>query len=200
MELLLSFILFAWVASVTPGPNNLMLLSSGMNYGFKATLPHFWGVNLGFWIMLVAVGLGLGEIFSRLPIVYKIMQFLGTAYLLYLAWNIAFASSVSGDRNKHAHTKPMSFMQAALFQWVNPKAWMMAVSAFSTYVPAHLGLLQILAYSSLFALINAPAILIWVFAGTYLEQYLQRTWYRRIFNWSMASLLVLSLIPFWLHS
>ena len=122
---------FAFVTSITPGPNNLMLLASGMNYGFARTVPHMLGISVGFGVMCLAVGFGLHELFTRHPVVYEVMKWAGVAYLLYLAWRIATAGVVS-DAKGSARGKPLTLWEAAAFQWINPKAWAMAVSAFST--------------------------------------------------------------------
>ena len=129
-ELLLPLISFAFVSSITPGPNNLMLLASGVHFGFVRTLPHMLGIGIGFTLMTFLVGLGLGEIFKLVPALYTGLKYLGAAYMLYLAWKIANSSPI---RESETVGRPMTFLQAALFQWVNPKAWVMAVYAIVTY-------------------------------------------------------------------
>lgn len=116
--------LFALVSSITPGPNNIMLASSGLTFGFRRTIPHMLGVNLGFTLMLVLVGLGLGTMFQQLPWLYTVLKYAGAMYLLYLAWKIAMSGPLESGAQRG---RPFTFMQAALFQWVNPKAWVMAV-------------------------------------------------------------------------
>jgi threonine/homoserine/homoserine lactone efflux protein len=136
LETILAFSLFAFVTSVTPGPNNLMLLASGVNFGFRRTIPHIFGISTGFLVLVLAVGFGLGEVFIRVPIAYQILKWVGAAYLLYLAWNIANSGPPGeGSGEQVSCAKPMSFWGAAAFQWVNPKAWVMAIGAFSTYAP-----------------------------------------------------------------
>ncbi|WP_082378991.1 LysE family translocator [Pseudoalteromonas porphyrae] len=134
IELLSALALFALVSSVTPGPNNLMLMNSGANFGFRRTLPHLLGVTIGFVIMLVLVGLGVMQLFDVFPLSYQLLKVLCIAYLLYLAYKIASNKTPVGAEN--GDTKPFTFVQAALFQWVNPKAWTMALSAVRGYTQA----------------------------------------------------------------
>ncbi len=195
LESVLAFILFAFVSSITPGPNNLMLLASGMNFGFRASIPHMLGICIGFLILVLAVGFGLGEVFGRYPLSYDIMKWIGAIYLLYLAWRIANAGAVSEDDENKAKGKPLSFLGAVLFQWVNPKAWAMAISAFSIYIPATTGWMLVLGLSGLFALINLPCVSCWTVFGAALKHWLQEPCYARVFNITMALLLLISLLP-----
>src|SRR5437773_1349241 len=126
LDLLAALIAFAFVTSITPGPNNLMLLASGVNFGFRRTLPHMLGVGLGFGFMIMVVGLGLSQLFARYPGSYEALRWAGAAYMLWLAWNIANAGPVGEGESRG---RPMTFLQAAGFQWLNPKGWVMAVSA-----------------------------------------------------------------------
>lgn len=193
VEILLAFALFAWVSSITPGPNNLMVLSSGLNFGFRASIPHVLGISIGFAFMLVAVGLGLALAFERWPVLYQLLKLAGIAYLLWLAWGLASAGSLALDR-RGAAPQPMGFWAAAAFQWVNPKAWVMAVSAFATYMPAR-GLGLVLLTAALFALINLPAVAAWALCGSRLRHWLAEPARQRVFNRVMAALLVASLLP-----
>jgi threonine/homoserine/homoserine lactone efflux protein len=192
-ELLLAFILFAFVTSVTPGPNNMMLLASGINFGLRRSLPHLLGISLGMMLMVSAIGFGLGELLKIYPPLYNLLRYGGAAYLLYLSWKIANAGAP--QPNGQTSGKPMSFIQAAAFQWINPKAWIMAIAAISTYVPAHPLATQILLIAGLFALINYPTCSLWVLAGSLLRRALQKPLWLRRFNYLMAGLLVLSLYP-----
>jgi len=133
-SLLSAFVLFAFVSSITPGPNNTLLLASGVNFGFRRSMPHALGISLGFMLLVIAVGLGLGEVFKVFPWAYTVLRYVGAAYLLYLAWKIATAGGMSDSNEEHG--KPMTFLGAAAFQWVNPKAWIMALGAITTYTPA----------------------------------------------------------------
>jgi len=192
-DLLLAFALFAFVTSVTPGPNNMMLLASGVNFGFNRTVPHILGISIGFFSLVLAVGLGLGAAFKAYPLLYTILRYAGAAYLLYLAWKIAMsgpASDASGQEGK-----PQTFLQAALFQWVNPKAWVMAVGAISTYTPLQGYFTNVFIISAVFALINAPSVCVWAGFGSLLRNALRDPFWLRVFNGVMAALLVVSLYP-----
>jgi threonine/homoserine/homoserine lactone efflux protein len=195
LETLIAFSLFALVTSITPGPNNFMLLASGVNFGFKRSIAHMLGISLGFLFMVLAVGLGLAEIFARLPWIYSILKWVGAAYILYLAWGIATSSPPSETTPEDHKKRPLGFWGAAFFQWVNPKAWIMAVGAFSTYVPASSGLQTITFTAMLFALINFPSIAVWALLGSRLRHVLQVPRNLAAFNYSMAALLVASLYP-----
>lgn len=190
-ELLLAFLVFAFAASITPGPNNLMLLASGVNHGFRATVPHLLGVGFGFFVMLLAMGLGLAELFARWPALNRLLSVAGAAYLLWLAWRVARSGPPApGTRAE----PPMGFWAAAAFQWVNPKAWMMAVAAFSTYLPAR-SPLAVLAVALLFALVNLPCLSTWTLLGSRLRGWMAVGSRQRVFNRTMGGLLVLSLAP-----
>jgi threonine/homoserine/homoserine lactone efflux protein len=195
IEAFIALSVFAFVSSITPGPNNLMLLASGMNFGFRATIPHMLGISLGFFVMELAVGLGLAEAFARYPMVYTLMNWAGGAYLLYLAWRIANAGVVRAGDKTTAAGKPLGFFGAAAFQWVNPKAWAMAVSAFSIYVPPPLSWMLVVGVSALFAIINLPCVSSWALFGSGLRHWLREPHYARVFNIAMALLLVASMLP-----
>jgi threonine/homoserine/homoserine lactone efflux protein len=190
-ELLIAFALFAFAASITPGPNNLMLLASGVNHGFRATLPHLFGVCFGFVVLLLAVGLGLAELFARWPLLDGLLRVAGSAYLLWLAWRIAGSGSPQAGSST---STPMGFWAAAGFQWLNPKAWMMAVAAYTAYLPAR-SFWAVLAVALLFALINLPCLSTWTLLGSRLRGWMAVGQRQRVFNLSMGGLLVLSLWP-----
>jgi threonine/homoserine/homoserine lactone efflux protein len=194
-DTLLAFSMFALVTSITPGPNNFMLLASGVNFGFRASVPHMLGISGGFLLMVVVVGLGLAGIFARLPWAYDVLKGVGAVYMLYLAWRIARSGPPTDDALPGRPAGPMGFWGAAAFQWVNPKAWIMALGAFSTYVPAASGWPTIIAVALLFALINLPSVGMWALFGSGLRHLLQVRRHRLIFNGSMAGLLVASLYP-----
>jgi threonine/homoserine/homoserine lactone efflux protein len=196
-DIIAAFGLFAFVTSITPGPNNLMLLASGVNYGFRATIPHMLGISCGFLLMLLAVGFGLGEVFARHPVIYSMMKWAGTFYLLYLAWHIANAGIVDDSAARTRQRGPLSLPGAALFQWVNPKAWVMAVSAFSIYVPPASGWLIITTMSVFFAAVNLPCVSCWALFGSRLRRWLGDSRRAQLFNLAMAVLLVASLLPIW---
>lgn len=193
LELLLAFVLFAFVTSVTPGPNNMMLLASGVNFGVRRSLPHLLGISLGFMILVMAVGLGLGQLFEQFPPLYSALRYGGAAYLLYLAWKIAGSGVPDAAGNDQG--KPFTFLQAAAFQWVNPKAWIMAIGAITTYTPQEGFLVNVLLIAALFALVNCPTCGLWAMAGSLLRRWLDRPAVLRTFNIGMALLLVTSLYP-----
>ena len=143
--------------------------------------------------MLMAVGLGLGELFIRVPVIYQVMQVLGMAYMLYLAWGIVRSGPPPEDAASNEGSTPLGFWGAAAFQWVNPKAWVMTLGFFSNYLPQDAGLVLIVAASLVFSLINLPSIAVWAVMGARMGHYLQVDLYRRIFNWTMALLLVASM-------
>lgn len=193
VDLLAAFILFAFVSSITPGPNNTMLLASGVNFGVRRTIPHAMGVSIGFMAMVLAVGLGLGEVFKAWPSLYTVLRYAGAAYLLYLAWKIANAGPVGAAASQGS--KPFGFWAAAAFQWVNPKAWVMAVGAITTYTPAQGYVTNVVVIAALFALVNLPSVGIWVMFGSALRSVLQNPRWLMLFNVLMALLLVISLYP-----
>lgn len=191
-ELFLALCAFALVSSITPGPNNLMLMTSGANFGLARTIPHLLGVSIGFTAMIVLVGLGLIQLFEAFPMVYTGLKIVSVIYLLYLAWKIATASAPKAGE---AQGKPFTFVQAALFQWVNPKAWTMGVTAVVAYVPHNGGFLSLAIVAGVFGLINTPCVGAWAMLGVQLRKILNRPNLLRIFNWSAAALLVASLYP-----
>lgn len=182
---------FALVSSITPGPNNLMLMASGANFGFRRTVPHMLGIGIGFGVMIVLVGLGLVRIFDAFPVTHLILTVVGVAYLLWLAWKIAHAAAPDAAR---AGARPFTFTQAALFQWVNPKAWQMALTAITLYAPDR-SATAILWVALVFALINLPSVSTWTVMGQQMRRVLSSPARLRAFNLSMAALLVASLVP-----
>ncbi|MEF9439788.1 LysE family translocator [Burkholderia sp. 1A5] len=188
--------LFALVTSITPGPNNTMLLASGVNFGFRRTMPHLFGISIGVAILMLCVGFGLGEAFKRLPLLYTILEAASVAYLLYLAWRIG----TSGEVKAHgAKPRPMTFIEAAAFQWVNPKAWMMVLTAATTVqLSADYGM-NAAWMSVVFILIGFPCICLWAAFGLGLRRFLSNPRALRIFNVTMVVLLILSLYPLVAH-
>ena len=198
LDLLLGFALFALVTSITPGPNNTMLLASGVNFGFNRTIPHMLGITCGFFSLVLAVGLGLGAVFQTYPLLYTALRYIGAAYLLYLAWKIAHSGPVS--ESQAGDNTPISYWGAAAFQWVNPKAWIMAIGAISPYTPLQGYFFNVLVIAAVFALINLPSVSLWVVCGSLLRNLLRDRRWLRLFNWGMALLLVASLYPLLLES
>ncbi|NBA96704.1 LysE family translocator [Pseudomonas sp. R5(2019)] len=193
INLLSAFALFAFVSSITPGPNNTMLLASGVNFGFRRTIPHAVGISVGFMVMVMAVGFGLGEVFKAFPMTYEVLRYVGAAYLLYLAYKIATSGPLATEMA--ASRQPMGFWGAAAFQWVNPKAWVMAVGAITTYTPSQGYIFNVITIAVVFALINMPAVCVWAGFGSALRNVLQNPRWLMVFNLLMAALLVLSLYP-----
>ena len=192
LEALIALALFALVSSITPGPNNLMLMSSGANFGYKKTIPHMLGVSLGFAFMLLLVGIGLVQLFNQYPVSYDILKVVSVAYLLYLAFKIATSASVK-DSNDDKN-KPFTFLEAAAFQWVNPKAWIMALTSISVYSPSQ-DIESLAIVALVFALVNLPSVSCWTLLGLELRVILSSNARLRVFNYIMAGLLVLSLYP-----
>jgi threonine/homoserine/homoserine lactone efflux protein len=187
----IAFAVFALVASVTPGPNNAMLLASGVNFGLRRTLPHMAGVNLGFPIMAMCIGLGLQGLLTTVPLLYQAIRWGGAVYLLVLAWKIATAAEIAEGS---AGARPLRFLQAVAFQWINPKAWVMAVAAVTAYTTDH-SVNELLIVAVVFMIINLPVVFAWTAAGVALRRFLHNRRRLRIFNITMAVLLVLSLYP-----
>lgn len=190
-ELLAGLVTFAFVTSITPGPNNLMLMASGVNFGFRRTIPHMLGVGFGFVFMVMVVGAGLLRVFDTHPVSHDILKVLSVSYLLYLAWKIANAAPPA--EAQHAGT-PITFIQAALFQWVNPKAWAMALTATSVYSPSQT-LDKIALVALVFGVINLPSVSTWTILGRQMRRVLTDPVRLRRFNVGMALLLVVSLYP-----
>lgn len=192
LELISALVAFAFVSSITPGPNNLMLMASGANFGFRRTVPHMLGIGIGFTLMTVLVGLGLIRVFDAYPVTHDILTVLSVAYLLWLAWKIANAAPPEA-RTADAG-RPMTFFQAAAFQWVNPKAWTMALTAITVYAPDR-STGAILTVGLVFGLVNLPSVSTWTVMGQQMRRLLTNRSRLRIFNGAMALLLVASLWP-----
>jgi threonine/homoserine/homoserine lactone efflux protein len=190
-EILSALALFAFATSVTPGPNNLMLMASDANYGFRRTIPHMLGISLGHLFMVVVLGLGLAQVFTTWPVAHDVLKVVSVAYMLYLAWRIATAAPL-GEARATGH--PFTFLEAAAFQWVNPKAWAMALTAVSVYAPGQT-LAAVLIVAAAFAAVNLPSVSVWTALGTQLRRWLTTATRLRRFNFAMAGLLVLSLWP-----
>ncbi|BBU30002.1 lysine transporter LysE [Burkholderia sp. THE68] len=188
--------LFALVTTITPGPNNTMLLASGVNFGLKRTVPHVLGISAGMAILMIAVGLGLAQAFERVPLLYTVLEAASVAYLLYLAWKIGTSSSV---QMRDGQARPMRFHEAIAFQWINPKAWMMVLTA-ATTIHLHASLsLNAALMALVLVVIGLPCITMWAAFGMSLRRFLANPRWLRIFNITMAVLLVLSLYPIVAH-
>ncbi len=196
LALIIASVPFMTTMGFTPGPNTILVASSGVNFGFRATIPHILGVTVGYPFMLLMVGLGLAKLFIAVPLIHAVLKYLCIAYLLYLAWRIA-ATSTAGETGR-IH-RPLSFLQAVAFQWVNVKGWVVALSAVTTYTLVNATLvMQIIALAAEALIITLGSVCAWAYFGALLRQFLNTAERRRWFNYSMATLLVLSIVPvFW---
>lgn len=193
MEIMLSALLFALVACITPGPNNIMIMASGLNYGVRRTMPHLLGISIGFPAMFIGVGVGLGTLFESFPALHGVVKVLGISFLLYLAYRIA--TTTTGPELQ-ADSRPMRFMEAVLFQWVNPKAWVNCIGAIAAFTTVSGDvLIQALWIALAFFVVCFPSVSVWLISGAALSQWLHRPQQRRAFNLVMAFLLALSVLP-----
>ncbi|MBL7250058.1 LysE family translocator [Alloalcanivorax marinus] len=191
-EQFVALIGFVAVMTGTPGPNNLMLMASGANAGFRRSLPHILGIAFGCQVMLLCVALGLGSLLSRFPEAVTALRIGGALYLLYLAWRLARTRHLKQD---HRDARPLTFAQAALFQWVNPKAWMMILTGMATFTqPAHFTA-SVTLVAGAFLIIGLPLISAWNLFGAALKSRLHQGHRLAVFNRAMALLLVASLYP-----
>ena len=197
-DVLIAASLFSFVSSITPGPNNMMMLASGVNFGFRRSVPHWLGICGGFTFMLCAVGLGLHTLLADHPALYDVLRYAGSAYLVWMAWRLATATAVPTSQEDDApksEARPLGVWGAAAFQWVNPKAWVMAVTAMSAYLPAQAQAIDVVTLALLFGVINLPCVACWAGGGAALRRFLQDPLRLRIFNISMALALLASLYP-----
>ncbi len=190
--LLWALVAFAFVMSITPGPNNVMLMASGVNFGVRRTLPHALGVTLGFALMVGLVGLGLAGLFTRLPALLVWMKWLGAAYMIFLAWKLARAKPA---RDGAVGGKPLTFLQAAAFQWINPKAWIIALTAAATYTLPERYAETVLIVALVIGVITLPSVWCWVLFGSVLRRALDSPKVLNAFNWTMSALLIASIVP-----
>lgn len=193
IDMFLGLVAFAAAMAFTPGPNNIMVTASGVNFGFTRTIPHILGITFGFFVLVSVCAAGLGAAFAAYPPLHIVLKLAGALYLLWLAWKIATSAPVSDDDAQAA--SPISFWQAALFQWLNPKAFVAALSGIALYVrPAHwltdFALLQIV-----FTIATVLAVATWTGFGVALRRFLSDPKQARIFNITMAALLVISIVP-----
>lgn len=194
----IALVVFAVISFFTPGPNNVMLLASGVNFGFRRTLPHIAGVSLGYPAMTALVALGLGGVFKAVPWLHMAIEVAGVVYLLWLAAKIAFQPVDRGvdPGAGAARAKPFGFFQAAAFQWVNVKGWVMVISAVSVYVPDGLGAIGGAALLfGVFLLTGIGSTTAWAGLGTVIARFLRDPLRLRLFNLTMGLLLVVSLWP-----
>ena len=192
-SLLVAFLMFALVMFFTPGPNNIMLLSSGLTYGFRRTIPHIAGITFGFAFMVGAVGLGLGTIFIAYPVLQTILKYVGAAYLIYLAYRIGMAEPEAPEQDNSG--SPMTFWGAAMFQWVNAKGWVMVIGTITAYAAIAGFPWNILIQTGVSLAMGAASTVVWALFGTALRPVLTSRTAVRAFNVVMALLLLASLYP-----
>lgn len=192
-ELLAALVVYAFVTSITPGPNNFMLLASGVNFGFVRTIPHMLGIGAGFFSLLLGVGLGLGAVLTAVPALHVVLKVAGGAYLLYLAWRIAMSRSIGKEGTNSS--RPMTFLEAAAFQWINPKAWVMAITAMAVYTNPERPFLSVMLIALAFAAVNVPSVSTWAGFGTALRGFLADPVRLKWFNVAMGVLLAATLWP-----
>ena len=185
--------LFAFVASITPGPNNAMLLASGLNFGVRRTLPHMLGISVGFAVMIACVGFGLGALLQTAPRLQLALKVVSILYLVRLAWKIANAAPPSSA--PVAAGRPFTFLQAAAFQWVNPKAWALALTAIAAYAPSEDFAFNVAVVALVFGVVNAPSVAVWAVFGSALRRFLGDPRMLRRINVAMALALVVSTLP-----
>jgi threonine/homoserine/homoserine lactone efflux protein len=190
--LLIAFVMFAAVMFFTPGPNNAMLLSSGLTYGFRRTLPHIAGATLGVAFMVAAAGLGLGTIFIAYPVLQTILKYAGAAYLIYLAAGLAMSGAPSAQDVRRG---PMTFWGAAVFQWVNAKGWVMVIGTITAYAAIASFPWNIVIQTAISLVMGALSTMTWTLFGGALRPVLTAPWAVRGFNIAMAALLLASLYP-----
>lgn len=186
---ILSFLIYALVTSITPGPNNIMLASSGITFGFRRSIPHILGIGFGFSLMVFLVGIGIGSILIQHQLVYEFLKLVGIVYLLYLTYQIFKSDAV--DKAERAN-KPLSFQQAAIFQWVNPKAWVMTLGAVTTYTSSSNTFLVFMCIAILYGLVSIPSVGIWAYVGEKAQYLLNNRKKVHYFNMIMACLLFVS--------
>jgi threonine/homoserine/homoserine lactone efflux protein len=193
MDYLIAVVMFAVSSSVTPGPNNITVMASGVNFGIRKSLPVFLGICVGFAIMLLLVGIGFGKVFEQIPVLHIFIKIIGTVYLLYLAFLIATADEITmSDTQK----KPLTFIKGALFQWLNAKAWVVATGAIAAFTTVGVDFYtQNIIIATTFLVVSFPCVGLWLFFGSTLKNRLKSKQHRRVFNYSMGGLLVISVIP-----
>jgi threonine/homoserine/homoserine lactone efflux protein len=192
-DTLLALITFAFVTSFTPGPNNIMLTASGVNFGFERSIPHMLGVEVGFVVLVFAAGCGLGSLFLAMPSLQATLKIVGAVYMLWLAWKVAHAGNAVSRGADRA--QPMTFLQAAAFQWVNPKAVLIALGAVALYIRPETAITDLAIMLAVFAVSTILAVAAWTGGGMALRNLLGDMRRARIFNLVMAALLVASIVP-----
>ena len=184
--------IYSFVTSVSPGPNNTVLLTLSARFGHKGALPHLVGMVIGLSVMVIAMSAGLGAFFTAYPAVYEVMKYAGFAYVLYMAWRIYRAALPQPGEKGGA---PTTIWRATLFQWVNPKAWIVIATFVTAYVPVELGAPSVLIALAMFIGFTMPGAILWVVVGTLLARLLRTSRSQKVFTAVMAVALVASMVP-----
>jgi threonine/homoserine/homoserine lactone efflux protein len=196
IAMVISVLTFAFTMAMTPGPNNALFLSSGLTFGYKATIPHIIGVIVGFPLMTLMVGLGLGQIFASYPIILTILKIISILYLLWMAYHMAnITGNANDDKNKQ--DRPLSFLQAVMFQWVNPKAWIMAISSISVFTTSiEYKYQQLLVVTFLYFIVGFVSTNFWTLGGVLLKKFINSAKTVRMINIILAIFMLVSVLPF----
>jgi threonine/homoserine/homoserine lactone efflux protein len=187
---ILPMFLFGVASALTPGPNNFMIMNSGLKFGVKRSIPHYLGICFGFPLMVLVIALGLGAVFLQYDWLKQGLKIVGCAYMVYLSWKIV--TSVTDSKDGHS-AQPFSFLQAFMFQWVNPKAWLMAIGAISIFTMSTNAFHNALALSTIFLLVCLPSLGVWLMGGTFLKKVIHNAKQERWFNGVMAACLLASI-------
>ncbi len=196
----ISLLLTSIILCIVPGPNNLMIMASGLNFRYKDTYPHILGITVGAFILFAVVGLGLGKFFENHPLVHYVLSIMACVYLLFLA--VKFGSIKPQNMSEEQYGRPLSFLQALLFQWVNPKVWAVSISliAIYTYHTAHGNFyFRLLVVATVFTFSVFITKFVWLFCGVSAKKYLNTPLRQRIFNISTGVLLAIAVIPILYH-
>ena len=192
-ELMAAFTLFTVVAAITPGPNNLMVLASGVNFGWRKSIPHVLGVVAGFPSVAIILAIGLGDVLEANPDIHRFVRWPGVLFILYLAWNIATARDIG---SAPLRSRPLTFIEAWLFQWINPKAVVVILSTFVVYTSSEYPIFgQVMVIALVYAISAAGATMTWLFLGVNLKKILKKSSHLRWFNLTMALLLIVAVLP-----
>ncbi|PHR72290.1 MAG: lysine transporter LysE [Arcobacter sp.] len=195
LTIILSLFTFTMTTTLSPGPNNILVLSSGLTYGYKKTIPHMLGVIIGFPLMVILIGLGAGIVFEKYPFVLDVLKYLGILYLLWMAYKIVSATN-NYEINEETSSKPFTFIQSALFQWVNPKAWIMGMTVISIYVNTQEeSFYQILIIACMYFFTTLIGMNIWVGGGVFLKRFISNARFVKNLNRGLAFTLILSILP-----
>ena len=188
LELIVAISIYYFVMYATPGPNNSILTASGIKFGFIRSVPNILGISSGHGLQLALVCFGLGSLFSQFPILFEVLKYMGACYLLYLAWKMFGSLNISRTEEK---SSPLKYYEAILFQFVNPKAWVICITAVSLFYPENVNLIiGTLFLVIMSTIINLPSISMWAFGGSIIRRYLSNKKLKTIIEWILAILLL----------